>query len=310
MLPANSIAVLIPTLLVIAQDPPRSEPTPIDAETLALFDYDQEAPFEIEEVGVDNYGDYTVADITYASPAGGSVPAYLYQPNGQGPYAAIVLMHGMPGDRNGSRRFADRYVGTGAVVLAISAPWARPDGPREDIITFTEKDRDEQIQLIQDLRRAVDILESFPWVDKDRIAYVGGSYGGAMGGLLAGVEHRIKAYALMVGDGGLVEHMAGPDGEPGPGGRIEPEVWKAWRGWMDPIEPLRFVAHAAPSDLLFQNGKTDQLVPASDARVYQAAGSEPKTILWYEHGHAVSQELLKDQVKWLAERVGIDATKF
>lgn len=310
-------ALLIPALLLAAQDsrapePPRAQadPAPIEAETLALFDYDREAPLEIEEVGVDSYADYTVADITYASPAGGTVPAYLYQPNGEGPYAGIVLMHGMPGDRRDSRRFADRYVGTGAVVVAISAPWARPDGPRDDIVSFTVKDRDEQIQLIQDLRRAVDLLESFPWVDKERIAYVGGSYGGAMGGLLAGVEHRIKAYALMVGDGGLVAHFAAPDGKPKSRENIDPKVWKAWRAQMDPIEPTRFVAHAAPSQLLFQNGKTDQLVPAVDAKVYQAAGSEPKTILWYEHGHAVSHQVLTDQVEWLAERIGIDPTKF
>lgn len=310
-------AVLIPPLLLAIQDPsesksqgPDSGPAPIEAETLALFDYDRDAPLAIEEAGVETYPGYTVADISYASPAGGRVPAFLYQPNGEGPYAGIVVMHGMPGDRNGARVFADRYVGTGAVVVAISAPWARPDGPRDEIVSFTRKDRDEQIQLIQDLRRAVDLLESFPWVDKERIGYVGGSYGGAMGGLLAGVEHRIKAYALAVGDGGLVAHFTGPDDGAGFPEGLDAEQWQAWRALMDPIEPIRFVAHAAPSHLLFQNGKTDQLVPAADARVYQAAGSEPKKIIWYDHGHAMSQQLLKDQVEWLAERIGIDATKF
>ena len=33
---------------------------------------------------------------------------------------------------------------------------------------------------------AVDLLQMLPNVDAERIGYVGGSYGGAMGGLLAG----------------------------------------------------------------------------------------------------------------------------
>ena len=77
---------------------------------------------------------------------------------------------------------------------------------------------------------------------------------------------------------------------------------------MQPIEPLRFVAHAVPSELLFQNGKTDQLVPAADAADYQAAGSEPKTILWYDGGHSIDGERLSDQALWFAERIGIDPT--
>ena len=39
-----------------------------------------------------------------------------------------------------------------------------------------------------------------PLVDAERMGYSGGSYGAAMGGLLAGVEKRIKAYVVMKGD--------------------------------------------------------------------------------------------------------------
>jgi len=295
---------------VSTDDKTRMEAEPIDAATLALFDYDREGDLDIEERGVTDYEGYTVADITYASPAGGRVPAYLYEPTGEGPYAGIVMLHGMPGSRADSAMFGPRYTQAGAVVLAISAPWARPDGPRDRILTFTKKDREEQIQLIQDLRRAVDLLQSLPWVDGERLGYVGGSYGGAMGGLLAGVEHRIKAYVLMVGDGGLVAHSTGPDDGEGPPPGVTEEGWERWLAAMQPIEPLRFVSHAAPSRLLFQNGKTDQMVPAATARAYQEAGSEPKTIIWYEGGHGLSPQVLQDNASWLAEHIGIDPSGF
>ena len=51
-------------------------------------------------------------------------------------------------------------------------------------------------------------------------------------------------------------------------------------------------------------------MPPRDAEAYAAAGSEPKEIRWYDHGHAVSDELLRDQAAFLARWIGIDASGF
>ena len=91
---------------------------------------------------------------------------------------------------------------------------------------------------------------------------------------------------------------------------LSQERFDAWRELMEPIEPFRFVAHAAPSHLLFQNGKTDRLVPAADAKDYQESGSEPKTILWYEDGHGITPERVADQLARLEKRIGIDASRY
>ena len=48
------------------------------------FDYDQNAPLDIQEVLVEHRGDISVHDISYASPKGGRVPAYLVVPRGGG----------------------------------------------------------------------------------------------------------------------------------------------------------------------------------------------------------------------------------
>jgi dienelactone hydrolase len=307
---AGITAILCATVTIQEQEPKKAEGEKVPAiekETLALFEYDDDEELLIEERGFEMLPGYSQADLTFASPAGGRVPAYLYIPDGDGPHAGILLMHGMPGDRESSKVFAPEYVKAGAVVLAISAPWARPDGPREEIITFTRKDYLEQIQLIQDLRRGIDLLLTLPEVDPERLAYAGGSYGGAMGGLLAGVERRLKAYVLLVGDGGLIAHFTGPDDQPGAPRGIPEKRWLEWKAMMTPIEPIRFVAHAAPAHLLFQNGRTDELVPAATAEVYQKAGSEPKTVIWYDGGHAITPKVIEDQMKWLAKRIGIDA---
>ena len=188
---------------------------------------------------------------------------------------------------------------------AGGAPWARPDGPRDEIVTFTRKDRDEQVQLMLDLRRGLDLLLELGTVDPDRLGYVGGSYGGAMGGLLAGIEPRLAALALMVGDGGLVAHFTGAE-DPAP---EDPERFAAWRSFMDPIEPIRFVGRSS-APLLFQNGRTDQLVPEADAAQYHAAAPESRTVIWYDGGHGITGTMLADQAEWMAGHLGIDPDRF
>jgi len=43
----------------------------VDAALLHHFDYDQKAPLDIQESGVEQRGDVAIHDISYASPKGG-----------------------------------------------------------------------------------------------------------------------------------------------------------------------------------------------------------------------------------------------
>jgi len=277
-------------------------------EAASLFEYDKESPVAITENSVQQEDGFTLYDIHYPSPKGGDVPAYLLIPDGAGPFAAILLMHGSSGSRASLLSFAKDLAPTGAVVLTVSGPAART--PNRDWIHFTAQDRDEQIQLIIDLRRAVDLLTQHPNVDASRIGYVGYSYGAAMGGLLAGVEPRVKAYGLMVGDGGLVNHFT-DDGKPVGGFETVPAVMREeWLNAMEPIEPIHFIGHASASWLYFQNAHYDSSVSEADALAYQDAGSLPKRVQWYDSGHGLPAVAYVDMVNWLAERIGIDDGKF
>jgi predicted esterase len=262
----------------------------------------------ITENSVQHEAGYAIHDISYPSPKGGDVTAYVLIPDGEGPHAGIIFMHGSSGSRESLLPFAKDLVVTGAVAMTIDGPAARVPG--RSWLTFTPKDRDEQIQLIVDLRRAVDVLIQYANADPERIGYIGYSYGAAMGGLLAGVEHRIKAYGLMVGDGGLVTHFL-EDGEPVGGFETIPaEMREAWLEAMEPIDSIHYVGHAAPSALFFQNARYDTLVTEADALVYQAAGSEPKKVEWYDSGHGLPTQAYFDMVNWLAEQIAIDASKY
>jgi dienelactone hydrolase len=274
-------------------------------ESLALFEYDRTAPLDIQEERRWQEDATVWIDFTYASPKGGRVPARMVIPRGAGPFPGIILQHGGPGILEEMDSFAREFSRYGAVTMMITSPYRRPGGW---VITpymgnswplFTQRDVEIKIQLIVDLQRAVDILEERPEVDPNRLAFFGVSWGGSMGGLLAGIEDRLKAYVLVVGDGGLVEHT----GDPGPDG-LNQHFSAQWATQMWPTEPLHFIGRAAPAALLFQNGLYDTFVPPHDALRFYAAASEPKRMMWYDAGHNLPWSFVRDAADWLQPILG------
>ena len=268
-----------------------------------LFAYDANAPLNLQKTVQSTTNGVEVSAITFDSPDGGSVTGFMFDPvTRSGLRPGIVLMHGMPGNAGQLTGYGTGLAGDGAVVIAIDAPFARRSGPS---VRFIAEDRDEQIQLIKDLQRAVDVLRAHPNVDDARIAYHGTSYGGAMGALFVGIERRLKAAALVVPDGGLVSHFTGPEDMSFMAGLACADR-NAWLTAMTPIEPIRFIANAPPTALLIQSGQTDELVPAADAEALHAVTPDPKTIRWYDAGHGLNQQAFFDRLDWLHEEIGLD----
>ena len=272
----------------------------------ALFAYDVNAPLNLQKTVESTKNGVEVSAVSFGSPDGGSVTGLLFDPVTRSSLRpGIVLMHGMPGNARVMAGHGQALAEHGAVVIAIDAPFARRVGPP---VRFSTGDRAEQIQLIKDLQRAVDVLRARPNVDAARIAYVGISYGGAMGALFVGIERRLRAAVLVVGDGGLVSHFTGPEDSNFMAG-LSCATRVDWFRAMAPIEPIRFIPHASPTALLLQNGRSDTLVPVADAEEVHAAAPEPKTIRWYDAGHSLNQQALFDRHEWLNGQIGLDLLK-
>ena len=101
-----------------------------------------------------------------------------------------------------------------------------------------------------------------------------------MGALFVGIERRLNAAVLVVGDGGLVSHFTGPEDVNFMAG-LSCATRVAWFRAMAPIEPIRFIPHASPTALLLQSGRTDNLVPAADAQALHdsRAGAEDDALV-------------------------------
>ena len=295
-----------PTELPIAADSCAIERPEFGVATAAerdLFAYDADAPLNLQKTVQSTNNGIEVSSITFDSPDGGSVTGLMFDPVARsGLRPGIVLMHGMPGNAGQLVGYGTGLASDGAVVIAIDAPFARRSG---QAVRFIAADRDEQIQLIKDLQRAVDVLRAHPNVDDARIAYHGTSYGGAMGALFVGIERRLKAAVLVVPDGGLVSHFTGPEDMNFMAG-LPCATRNAWLEAMTPIEPIRFIGNAPPTALLVQSGRTDELVPAADAEELHAATPDPKTIRWYDAGHGLNQQAFFDRLDWLHEEIGLD----
>jgi dienelactone hydrolase len=185
------VAIFVFATTVLAQD----------REMLRHFDYNRKAPLDVQESGVERRGEVTIHDVSYASPKGGRVPAYLVVPGGKGPFAAVIWGHWyMPGSEFLNRKeFLDEAVmlaASGVVSLLPDGPIARP-GYVRDPDPLGDLRIQQRVQAIVDMRRGADLLLARTDVDPKRLAYVGHSYNAATGGFLAGIDKRFKAFVLM-----------------------------------------------------------------------------------------------------------------
>lgn len=288
---------LLPLVLALAAAPSAAQaPLP-----LHVFEYDRATPLELRDSVEGEREGVSIHRVSFASPGGGRATGRLFVPRGAGPFAGVVLGHGLPGS---SETFIGRgvYIAKhGAVVIAVDAPFNRRPGPP---ITLTPRDSAEQVQLIQDLQRAVDVLAARRDVDAGRLAYVGRSYGGATGALLAGVERRLKTYILAVADGGITTRFTAPGAPPPPQGQEERS--RAWLAAMQPIEGIRFV-HRANGTILFQNARRDQFVSVDRAEALHRAAGPGHVVKWYDTEHALDAAAHVDQLAWLHEKIGTAA---
>ena len=151
-----------------------------------LFDYDASRPLEARTDFIRQEPGAKISELTYASPMGGRVDAYLVEP-------------ATPARRRPAIVFG--HWGR-AVSLIINYPWKRPDESRRVFRCENgQKDVDTARQAVLDLRRAIDVLAARPDVDPNRIPYVGHSYGAQWGAILSAVDRRMKACFLIGGLG-------------------------------------------------------------------------------------------------------------
>ncbi len=275
-----------------------------------LFDYDVKQPLDIHDKFIEEFAGGSLHDITYTSPKGGPVGAYLVIPNGKGPFAAVLFGHWGNGTRAEFIPEAKIYARAGGVSLIPDYPWDRPQPWHKtpDHFDKPELDREIEIQALVDLRRGIDLLLARPDVDPKRLAYVGHSYGAQWGSILSAVDKRMKTSVLMAGVAEMADILLRSD-DPGmidfrksqPAGQLE-----KYAQVTGDIDAIHFVGRAAPIPLLLQFANYEQYFDKTSMQHYTAAASDPKKVLYYDTGHDLNDpQALEDRYDWLVKRIDL-----
>jgi dienelactone hydrolase len=277
------------------------------------FDYDAGAPLDVKEISVQDRAGVRIHDITYASPKGGVVPAYLVVPNGKGKFAAILWGHWMmPKSPTANRsEFLDEAVAiapAGVVSLLIDAPYVRP-GFKPDPNPLSSQDSEVTAQQVVDLRRGLDLLVSHNDVDAKRVAYVGHSFDAECGSILDAVDKRPAAFVFM-GDPVSVRELVLSSDRPDvvafrksvPMDKLK-EYLDA-NGWTDPGS---YAAQLGPAPAFFQYATHDDFVPVSEAKHYFESTSGPKEVKFYDSSHALNAQARRDRYEFLRKHLALPA---
>jgi pimeloyl-ACP methyl ester carboxylesterase len=159
-------------------------------------------------------------------------------------------------------------------------------------------DRQQIIDQTIEARRALDLLLAQKEVDRKRVAYVGHDYGSMYGGIMSGVDKRVKAYVLIAGLG-----------------KFSPWSLKYWpktashgkdayEQGVASLDPIGYVSRGAPAAFLFQFANTDEYITKDEATAFFDQASKPKEIKWYEAEHDMNVDAArKDRHDWLARQL-------
>jgi dienelactone hydrolase len=264
----------------------------------ATFAYDASRPLDLRTKRTVRESGVAIRDVSFKGASGETIPAYLVLPRGKGRHPAVIYAHGSGGSRRDLLPSAVGLAERGAVALALDMRYsaARSRQALPQGIDGVKVATDNEIESVVEVRRAVDLLQSLPSVDKNKIGYVGWSAGARTGAITAGVEHRIRFYDLLAGGALPVSNYVAQSPKDSRG-----EV----EDLLGETDPLHFVAMAAPSSLLFQDGRHDEVVPRKALVGLERSASKPKELRWYDSGHVPSQRAWTDSLEWLSQRLGL-----
>ena len=162
-----------------------------------------------------------------------------------------MLLHGSGGDRTDFLVPAADLALRGAVALTISMP--------NDAATYRP--------LVVDARRGLDVLQSLRSVDPRRLGLVGYSLGAHTAAIVAGVDARPRAVAIVAGRG---------------------------------TARARQFVRRTHAKLLFAGGTNDERVPHAQLLALIHAAPDHPDVRWYPTRHAMSTAAFHGVVSWEA----------
>jgi dipeptidyl aminopeptidase/acylaminoacyl peptidase len=256
----------------------------------------------VQESFVEELKGHRYFSVSLKNDHGISVEGYLKVPaEDSGRYPAFLILGGL---RTGRNTLDYVHNTRNMVMLALDYPYEGKMSRMSvaEFISSIPAIRRSVIETVPAALSAIDYLFARDDVDSRRVVVVGGSLGAFFVPVVASLDGRPAAAAMLFGGGDLQAVI---------GASTEVPRWLAAPvGWIgavlvSPVEPLKYVADIAPRPVFMLNGTGDDRIPERCGRLLYDAAREPKTIRWIDAGHVnirdekfhelVSEEL----ISWL-----------
>lgn len=210
------------------------------------------------------------------------IPAFVYTPPGDGPHPVIISIHGGP-EGQARPTFSSTYqYWIGELGAAVIVPNVR--GSSGYGKTYVGLDNGFQREdSVRDIGALLDWIETQPQFDRERVAVIGGSYGGYM--VLASAVHysdRLRAAVDIVGISSFVTFLENTQDYRRDLRRVEygDERDPDMRAHLEKISPLNNVDQIAVPMFVVQ-GHNDPRVPFTEAEQVVEALRENGNTVWY-----------------------------
>jgi dienelactone hydrolase len=289
--PAPAPAATTPAPSTVAPRATTALPASARVEDLvAQLRYDATLPLATRVVSSTTTSNVAVSDIEYDNARGAVAKATLLVPDGEGKRPALVMSPGSNQSRAELRAEAlDLASSIGAVVLVVDQ--SQVASGRDRVWTFTAQDREEAIESVVDLRRAIDLLVARADVDPARIGLHGFSYGAWLSVIAAAADRRASVIVLRSGGPQILRELAGP-------ARASAASFAAYLDLMATVDQSRF-APAIPGTtaVLVQNGSADTTYPADGVRAWHGAIGGTKTARIYDGAGHLLNAAANDEAK-------------
>lgn len=258
--------------------------------------------------GVETPTRYRVEKVWFDARPGERVPTLVTLPaSGEGPFPAIVLLHGSHQEKEFIEEICTPFNEAG-FVMACFDQYMR--GERKVTGGFLAIGRAFRVRMwktVHDARRLVDYLGTRPDIDPARIYLVGASYGAITGTALLAQEGRFRGADLVVGGGDWSLLASAPDIRKEIPGWLHPVTGALIRFAVGPADPVLHAPKITSIPVLMQNGSNDRVVVPAAGEALYAALACPKEIRWYPIDHpdrepdgAAVIAMLRDGLAWLA----------
>lgn len=227
------------------------------------------------------------------------IPAFVYKPEGDGPFPVIISIHGgpegqaRPGFNSSFQLWAEKL---GAAVVVPNVRGSAGYGKSYMQLDNGFKREDS----VKDIGSLLDWLATQPSLDSDRVAVIGGSYGGYM--VLAAAVHysdRLKAAVDIVGISNFVTFLENTKAYRRDLRRVEygDERDPKMREFLHHISPLNNVEKMNLPMFIVQ-GQNDPRVPVTEAEQMVKALRDQGQTVWYmnalNEGHGYRKKENRD----------------